>query len=179
MAQHKNKPRKHTQAAGDYMNPYIAGFLLGLTLLASFLVLGAGLGASAGLARMGAWLEGAMFSKHTAASYFGKYGDSPLVYYLVFMLGGTFLGGLFSAVAAGRVREQVERGAAFPVKRRLMLALVGGVLVGFASRLSLGCTSGQALSGGAMLLSGSLVFMLCVFGGGFLFAYFFRRQWDD
>ena len=39
-------------------NPYIAGIFLGLTLLASFLILGAGLGASGGLARISAFVEG-------------------------------------------------------------------------------------------------------------------------
>ena len=34
-------------AARPYLNPYLAGVLLGLTLLASFAFLGAGLGASA------------------------------------------------------------------------------------------------------------------------------------
>ncbi len=37
-----------------YMNPYLAGIGLGLTLLLSFLILGAGLGASSGLARIAA-----------------------------------------------------------------------------------------------------------------------------
>jgi hypothetical protein len=34
------------------------------------------------------------------------------------------------------------------------LGASGGVIVGFASRLAQGCTSGQALSGGALLLMG-------------------------
>jgi hypothetical protein len=62
---------------------------------------------------------------------------------------------------------------------RLGYALAGGVIVGFASRLAQGCTSGQALSGGALLLTGSIVFMLCVFAGGYAAAWFVRRQWHD
>jgi len=65
------------------------------------------------------------------------------------------------------------------VSRRLGYALVGGVIVGFASRLAQGCTSGQALSGGALLLTGSMVFMLCLFAGGYATAWFVRRQWHD
>jgi hypothetical protein len=53
------------------------------------------------------------------------------------------------------------------------------VIVGFASRLAQGCTSGQALSGGALLLTGSMVFMLCLFAGGYATAWFVRRQWHD
>jgi uncharacterized membrane protein YedE/YeeE len=113
------------------------------------------------------------------SEYFGKWGDNPLSYYLVFMFAGTFLGALISALLANRVRVQVERGAKSPIKRRLGYALLGGVLAGFASRLAQGCTSGQALSGGALLLTGSIVFMLCLFASGYATAWFVRRQWND
>jgi hypothetical protein len=53
------------------------------------------------------------------------------------------------------------------------------VIVGFASRLARGCTSGQALSGGALLLSGSLVFLVCLFASGYAAAWFVRKQWHD
>ncbi len=162
------------------MNPYLAGVLLGLTLLASFLVLGAGLGASGGIARVSAFVEGLFLPDHVLASvYFGAWGDEPLVYYLVFMLLGIFLGGLGSALLSGRVRIGVERGGQCSTGRRLGLALAGGVLAGFASRLAQGCTSGQAMTGSALLLTGSLVFLVCVFAGGYAFARVVRRQWDD
>ena len=163
-----------------YANPYLAGILLGLVLLTSFVVLGTGLGASGGIARLGAWVSMCVSDSHTLGSeYFGKWGVKPLNYYLVFMFVGTFIGALFSALQANRARIQVERGAASTVSRRLGYALVGGVIVGFASRLAQGCTSGQALSGGALLLTGSMVFMLCLFAGGYATAWFVRRQWHD
>jgi uncharacterized membrane protein YedE/YeeE len=163
-----------------YMNPYLAGVFLGLVLLASFLVLGAGLGASGGVSRLAASLEASVASQHTLKSaYFGKWGPDFLSYYLVYMLVGILLGGLLSAGAAGRIRLKVERGQAFPAKLRLLLALGGGLLVGFASRLAQGCTSGQALTGGALLLNGSLVFMVSLFASGYAAAWLFRRQWHD
>lgn len=162
------------------MNPYMAGVFLGLTLLVSYLVLGAGLGASGGLARLGAWLELKLAPAHTLASpYFGRWGEHPLRYYLVFMLVGVFFGGLISALRANRCTLQVERGAACPTKKRLLLALIGGLLAGFASRLANGCTSGQALSGSAALLTGSLLFLIFMFAGGYAMAWFVRRQWHD
>ncbi|MDD5597676.1 MAG: YeeE/YedE thiosulfate transporter family protein [Victivallaceae bacterium] len=162
------------------MNPYLAGVFLGLTLLASYLILGVGLGASGGLARLGAFLEGLTAPAHTANSaYFGKWGANPLYYYLVFMLGGVLLGGLFSALAGGRVKFRLIKGQKAAKSRRVILTVAGGIFSGFAARLASGCTSGQALSGGAMLLSGSLVFMLCLFIGGYAAAWFVRRQWDD
>jgi len=166
-----------------YWNPYLAGVLLGAVLLASFLILGAGLGASAGPARLGAFLEQCVLPGHVAESdYFGHWveeGKSLLRYYLVFMFGGVFVGGLLSAVLARRLSPGIERGRAFGARPRLLLALFGGLLAGFASRMANGCTSGQALSGGAMLLNGSLVFMVCVFAGGYAAAWFVRRQWHD
>ena len=163
-----------------YTNPYLAGVLLGLVLLASFVILGAGLGASSGIARIGASLSVCLATSHTLGSeYFGKWGANPLHYYLVFMFVGTFIGALFSALLANRVRIQVERGAASSKGRRLTYALAGGVIIGFASRLAQGCTSGQALSGGALLLTGSLVFLVCLFASGYATAWFVRRQWHD
>lgn len=162
------------------MNPYVAGVFLGLTLLAAFLILGAGLGASAGIARVAAFCEMCLFPDHTLGSeYFGKWGENPLGYYLVFMFVGVLMGGGISSLLAGRTRIRIERGAACPARRRLALALFGGILVGFASRMANGCTSGQALTGTALLLTGSFVFLIFIFVGGYAAAYFVRRQWHD
>ena len=166
--------------AKPYSNPYLAGVLLGLTLLASYLILGAGLGASAGIARAGAFCELALAPSRTLASrYFGAWGAQPLHYYLVFMLAGVFCGGLISALLADRCAVMMERGARCSSLKRMVFALAGGIIVGFASRLANGCTSGQALSGGAVLLTGSLLFLVSVFAGGYAAAWFVRRQWND
>jgi uncharacterized membrane protein YedE/YeeE len=163
-----------------YMNPYYAGVFLGVTLLLSYLILGAGLGASGGLARLGAYVELSLAPARTLATeYFGGWGEQPLAYYLVFMLSGVFFGGLISALLANRCEFKVERGAQCSIRRRLLFALSGGIIAGFASRLANGCTSGQALSGTALLVTGSVLFLICVFVGGYSIAWFVRRQWDD
>ncbi len=169
------------QGPAAYWNPYLAGVLLGLTLLASFLILGAGLGASAAAGRVGACLSEAVAPEYTRNSgYFGPMtagGSNPLRYYLVYMVVGTFLGGLFSAVLARRIEPMIERGPGIGAGTRVVFAVLGGVLVGYASMLAKGCTSGQALTGGALLLNGSIVFMGCVFAGGYAVAYFARKLW--
>lgn len=166
--------------ARPYASPYLAGLGLGLTLLLSYVVLGTGLGASATPARV------ASAAIHLVApqavennAYVGSWFQegSPLAHYLVFMTLGTLLGGLISVRLARRVQFGVERGPSAPLKLRLMLAVAGGVLVGFASRLAAGCTSGQALSGGALMLSGSWAFMIAIFVGAFGAARFVRREW--
>ncbi|GBC61158.1 hypothetical protein DENIS_2118 [Desulfonema ishimotonii] len=163
-----------------YMNPYYAGTLLGIVLLLSYLILGVGLGASSGTARLGAYLELSIAPARTlACEYFGSWGAQPLSYYLVFMLAGVFLGGLISAILSDRCEIQIEKGAGCSSKKRLLFSLSGGILAGFASRLANGCTSGQALSGSAVLLTGSLIFLICIFIGGYMAAWFVRRQWHD
>jgi len=160
------------------LNPYLAGVFLGLVLTASYAVLGAGLGASGGLARLAAALSHLAAPAHTQASaYFGAWAPHYLSYYLVFMFVGLFVGGLLSAGVAGRLRPGLERGPGCPAARRMVFVFGGGLLVGFASRLAQGCTSGQALSGGALLLTGSLIFLAALFVSGFAVARFFRSQW--
>lgn len=167
--------------AAPYWNPYLCGVLIGLILIASYTVLGTGVGASSGPARLGAQLEQWVAPAHAQTTeYSAAWGDHPLAYYLVFMLVGTFVGGLVSALWAGRVQcGIVERGKHFGAVQRLMFAGLGGILAGFSSRLARGCTSGQALSGGALLLTGSLIFVACLFVSGYATAFLFRRQWND
>jgi uncharacterized membrane protein YedE/YeeE len=169
------------QAEQRFWNPYAAGVLLGLVLLTSFLVMGQGLGASGAVYRYGIAMLHALVPAHVEGnSYMAAVvadGASPFDSYFVFLAVGVFLGGVVSSYAAGRMKLGIRRGPRASVGLRLTLAFVGGILMGFAARLTRGCTSGQALSGGALLSVGSWIFMLSVFAGGYAVAYFVRRQW--
>lgn len=164
-----------------YWNPYLAGALLGLTLLATFVVAGQGLGASAFPKRTLALAADAIAPAWTAANpQLGPYvegGANPLRNWLVVEVVGVFLGGFVGAVSAGRFRSTVEKGPRIGTGGRLAYAFAGGSIMGFAAALARGCTSGQALSGGATLATGSWMFMLMVFAGGYATAWFVRRQW--
>lgn len=166
--------------AKKYWNPYAAGALLGLTLLATFLVTGGGLGASALPKRVIALGALTAAPDWTAANtVLGSYVEAgnPLRNWLVIEVIGVLLGGFIGALSAGRFKAKVEKGPRISNRGRLTYALAGGVLMGFAAALARGCTSGQALSGGALLATGSWVFMLMVFAGGYATAWFVRRQW--
>ena len=164
-----------------FWNPYLAGLALGLVLLATLLVTGNGLGASGAASRLGVGALALLAPGHVSANpYMGKYtagGANPLDAWLVFEVLGVFLGGAVGAYSAGRLRRNVIRGAGVSVATRLAFAFSGGVLMGAAARIARGCTSGQALSGGALLSAGSWAFMFAVFGGGYAAAWFVRRQW--
>ena len=164
-----------------FWNPYFAGLMLGLVLLASFLIMGKGLGASGAASRVGLSAltteapEYAASSEFIAGTSAGPHG--LLDNYFIFEVLGVFLGGVVSAFAAGRLRPQVPKGPRVNISQRLLFALAGGVIMGFAARLGRGCTSGQDLSGGALVSAGSWVFMFAVFGGGYALAYAMRMQW--
>ena len=158
------------------MNPYLAGVLLGLVLLASFVIAGRGIGASGAVSQTiaqgyaAAGVEQAYTQQQLAADHLWNS-------WIVIEVVGVFLGAFLSARLAGRVRPGVVKGTHISSRKRLMLALLGGVLMGFAARLARGCTSGQALSGGALLSVGSWAFMIAVFAGAYLTIAFVRRTW--
>jgi uncharacterized membrane protein YedE/YeeE len=164
-----------------YWSPYVAGFFLGLVLLATFVIMGRGLGASGALMRTVVYAADTVAPEHVENNaYYSKYagGDkAPLNNWLVFEVIGVFFGGLLSGVFAGRVKLKTDRGPNISIKGRLFFAVIGGALMGFGARLALGCTSGQALTGGATMALGSWAFMMMMFAGAYGVAYFIRKQW--
>lgn len=92
-------------------------------------------------------------------------------------LGGLVLGGLVSALLAGTFTPTLfDVGPTFarnfgdsPVVTAGVLTL-GGVLVGFGTRMASGCTSGHGLCGVARLQPGSLLATVAFFGTGVVFS---------
>jgi len=162
----------------EFWNPTLAGVALGLVLLAAYVVMGTGLGASGASLRFGIAALGALVPEHVAATPpLARAAESAHVSWLVYEIGGVLLGGLVAAYTSGRLSREVLRGPRISSGARLAFALGGGVLMGVAAKMTRGCTSGQALSGGALLSVGSWAFMLSVFAGGYAFAWFMRREW--
>ncbi len=163
-----------------YSNPYVAGVGLGLVLLATYAIMGHGIGASGAFAATTAAAVGAVSPAHASAnSYYSAYNDagSPLSSWIVIEVLGIVAGAFVSAWLADRLTPAIERGPRVRAFARLGWAFAGGSLMGFASRLARGCTSGLALTGGAALSVGSWVFMLALFGAAYALAPLFRRAW--
>lgn len=169
-------------SGAPYWNPYVAGVALGLVLLAAFVIMGHGIGASGAVASVVAVGVHTVAPEHADANpyiqaYLGDGTRPPLENWLVIEVAGILIGGLVSGLLAGRIRPMVERGPGISTGSRLGRALIGGIIMGFGSRLARGCTSGLALTGGALLGVGSWAFMLAIFAGGYAAAPLFRRQW--
>lgn len=183
---------KASAKALPYLNSYTAGVILGLVLLAAFVFTGRGLGASGaatritahGLQKVEAAVRGGTAAERDTwahrSAYLGQYvaeGTDAYDDFLVYMFLGIIIGGFASGVVSRRFSFETVMGPHTNVKRRLAIALLGGVVSAFGARLARGCTSGQALTGGATLAVGSWIFMLAVFAGGYALAYFFRKEW--
>jgi hypothetical protein len=168
------------RAAQAFMNPYLAGFLLGLVLLGSYLITGRGLGATAGFAAVATWIAGLLSPEHVQANLVhAKYWNdgAPLLNWTLFLLLGAFIGAALSGWRAGRTRLTIERGPRISDGQRLALAFVGGFVAAVGAKLAKGCTSGQALTGASVLDVGGLVFMGAVFLSAYGLAYFVRKEW--
>lgn len=168
--------------AAPYWNPYLTGIGLGLVLLAAFVIMGRGLGASGAVSTLVAVGVNTVAPEHASGnSFYSEYlGDgttNPLKDWLVFEVLGVIAGGFLSGTLAHRVKKGIDKGPQVSNRTRLIYAFIGGGLMGFGAKLARGCTSGQALSGGAILNLGSWAFMMMIFAGGYAAAYFMRRQW--
>ncbi len=165
-----------------YMNSYVAGVLLGILLIATFYISGRGLGASGAIKGVTVTTVHAIASSHTDNTQFYQeytksHGENPLKSWLVFEVFGVLIGAFLSGLYSDRVGLKLEKGPNTKTKYRIAGAIIGGALFGFGAQLGRGCTSGAALSGMAVMSTGGIITMLAIFGGGFLFAYFFRKLW--
>ncbi len=165
-----------------YMNPYLAGVLLGLLLLATVFITGRGLGASGAIKSFTIAAVESVAPAHTEATHFyqeysKEHTGSPLMNWLVFEVIGVVIGAFLSGLMANRLKFKFEMGPRSTTKMRVIGAIIGGVLWGIGSQLGRGCTSGSALSGLAVMSTGGIITMFAIFAGAYIFAYFFRKFW--
>ncbi|MFA9388808.1 MAG: YeeE/YedE thiosulfate transporter family protein [Prolixibacteraceae bacterium] len=165
-----------------YMNPYLAGFLLGLLLLATIYVTGRGLGASGAFKSIVVAAVNTVAPEHAANSVFyseykAEHPEGPMRNWLVFEVIGLVVGAFFSGVVSNRIGLKFEKGPRSTNTARIIGAIIGGFLFGYGSQLGRGCTSGSALSGMAVMSFGGLITMGAIFGSGYALAYFFRKLW--
>lgn len=164
-----------------YWHPYAAGVVLGVVLFLAFLLTGNGLGSSGATSRIDALLVDLVAPAHVDTTpYLLKMagGDkNPLDDWIVPVFFGALLGGFVSGARHGRLKLTTTRGPNISDRTRWAMSFLGGAIFLYGARMARGCTSGQALSGGATLAAGSWVVMLSIFAGAYLLAYFVRKLW--
>lgn len=165
----------------SYWNAQLAGVALGLTLLATFVLTGHGLGASGFTTALAAKAADVVSPSAAAANpYLGPMlegGRNPLDVWISWQVLGVAVGGLLGALASGGFRWHIDGPRRFNGTARVLAALIGGLLAGFGARISSGCTSGLGLSGSATLAIAGFVFLLGFFAVGVASGRALRRFW--
>ncbi len=165
----------------QYMNPYLAGTILGLVIIAAFIFSGEGLGASGAFKDTVATVVVKTAPEYSQSShFFNRYlslGHLPMKSWLVFEMLGVLVGGIISGAFAGRLKLKIEHSPKITSKTRIIMAIIGGMLFGIGSQLGRGCTSGAALSGMAVMSVSGFIAAGAIFGTGYVFAWFFRKLW--
>ncbi|MCX6081215.1 MAG: YeeE/YedE thiosulfate transporter family protein [Chloroflexi bacterium] len=170
-----SRPRK------DYVHPYFGGAILGIVLFLAIFFTGNGLGSSGATTRIVAAVEDAIAPAHVDNTpYLLKMagGDKqPLDDWIVPVFIGALLGGFSSGMLNGRAKFETTKGPNISNRTRWLMSFLGGVIFLYGARMARGCTSGQALTGGATLSAGSWLVMFAIFGGAYGMAYFVRKLW--
>jgi len=176
----KSLKHRHTDP-NKYMNPYVAGVLLGFVIIAAFILSGEGVGGSGAFKDIVKMTVVKVAPEYSAQSTYFKSATeldhSPLKTWLVFEVLGILIGGLISGAFAGRLNLKIEHSPKITSKTRLIFAVMGGMLFGIGSQLGRGCTSGAGLSGMAVMSVSGFLAAMAIFGSGYLFAWFFRKLW--
>ena len=160
-----------TQKPDPYWNPLLAGMLLGLVLLATFIVTGHGLGATGFTTRLTAWLGMNIVPTATSANEYlgGMVEDGkPLNSWITWQVIGVAIGALISAYLAHRIAFKMDGAKFLGGSKRPFTALFGGILAGFGARIAAGCTSGLGLSGAAVLSLAGFTFLCTFFAAGLI-----------
>ena len=115
------KMKEQLRQPKKYMNPYIAGILLGFVLLASFYLTGRGLGASGATRSAVIGAVTAIAPQHAEHSgYFSKYlGNNQMKTWLVLEIAGVIIGGFLSGAWAGRLKLRVEHSPGITSRKRI------------------------------------------------------------
>src|SRR5512143_945487 len=165
-----------------YAHPYFGGLVLGIVLFLALFLTGNGLGSSGAMTRIDAFVEDQIAPAHVDRTpYLLKLagGDkNPLDDWIVPVFFGALLGGFVSGKIGRRVKLETTKGPHVSDRTRWLMAFLGGVFFLYGARMARGCTSGQALTGGATLAAGSWAIMFCIFGGAYGLAYFLRKMWN-
>ncbi len=158
--------------------PAVAGAGLGLVVTVSEAVCGRPIAVSGGIDRLAAYLGVLLMPD---SSYY-RFVVPPAITWQVWLLVGLLAGSAASAAASGTLRARWLPDTGWTETHgpsrigRLGLAFVGAVLVQIGAGIAGGCTSGLAISGGALLAPAAFVFVAGMFAGGIPTAWAWSRR---
>lgn len=161
-------------------SPYVAGAIIGLLQIPTFLLMDTALGASSSFVTVGAHLAAIVDPAVANIKYFASHMSGTKNWWQVAVVVGIAMGAFLSMRLSGARRQAIS-----PVWSRTMgmsslgarapIAFLGGFVMLFGARIAGGCTSGHGISGIAQLSVGSTLAVAAMFAGGILTAALLRR----
>ncbi len=151
-------------------SPYVVGVGIGVLSWISFLVSDAPISCSTAFSRSSGMLEKLVRGKKVEGKeYYRKF--TPEIDWGWMLVIGVMIGSFLSAGFSGTflwqwIPEVWSEHFGPNVIYRVLVAFAGGVLMGFASRWTGGCTSGHGISGTLQLAISSWLTIVCIFVGG-------------
>ncbi len=149
-------------------SPYVAGAGLGVVVAVSELVCGRPIAVSGAFDKLAAYPGRALFPDSQYYTHVLSPGITWQVWLVIGLLGGSFLASRLAGEARWRWLPDTQWVARFGPSRarRMIVAFIGGLLVQVGAGIAGGCTSGLAISGGAVLAPAAFLFMAGMFAGG-------------
>jgi hypothetical protein len=162
-------------------SPYLAGTLLGLVYIFSIAVAGIIPGASGAFENIGGLIARAVRPALAQNTYF-RFVMPPGITTAVMMLLGIFIGAFISARLSGDFSlqsvpdPQWKRVFGDSIRKRWLIAFLGGIILEFGAGIAGGCTSGLAIGGGLFLAPGAFIFIAAMFISGIPVAWLMYRR---
>ena len=155
-------------------SPYAVGFGIGVLSWLTWLISKKPIGCSTSFARSAGMIEKFIRGKQVEDKpYYQEV--KPTIDWQWMLVVGMVVGALVSSLLSGDFGWQwiPDRWAAAfgtNVLLRVLVALLGGILLGFGARWAGGCTSGHGISGTMQLAVSSWISTICFFVGGIIMA---------
>ncbi|CFX46734.1 conserved membrane protein of unknown function [Candidatus Filomicrobium marinum] len=161
-------------------SPYVAGVIIGLLQIPTFLLMSTALGASSSFVTVGAHIASLFDSQVSDVSYLAKHLWGAKNWWQVAVVGGIAVGAFLSVRLSGARRQTISpvwarATGTSTLSARAPVAFLAGFIMLFGARIAGGCTSGHGISGMAQLSVGSTLAVAAMFAGGILTAALFRR----
>ena len=156
-------------------SPWAAGVLLGLTAVASYVLVDKTIGSSGGIESIDSILLKTFHSNLANSMYF-KFQMPPVVSFQIILFVGMLLGAFVSSKWSKDFKfrmmpDQLWTQNFGPSKiKRWALIFLGGIIIEYAAGIAGGCTSGLAISGTMQLSPAGLIFIVGLFVSGIITA---------
>jgi uncharacterized protein len=154
-------------------SPWAAGVLLGLTAVASYVLVDKTIGSSGGIESIDSILL-KIFHSNLANSMYFKFQMPPVLSFQIILFIGMLIGAFVSSKWSKDFKlrlmpdQQWTQNFGPSKLKRWILIFIGGILIEYSAGIAGGCTSGLAISGTMQLSPAGLIFIVGLFISGII-----------